>query len=237
MTTQSSLQQDETIPPSSKCIIISSNLLSILINLAQSEQARLCPKAVLRIRGSEHAFRKQICVSINLPEVSFFYCLPIPRTMFQHHLGVSYYYPHMLLKTATQNCISYSLHFISFSCSCFSSLVLFFFSCLTTALVKKEKKGNFCFLNLLTMCSSPNGCCNSVWAFEVFPFKKTKQKFSERHTHRWKKKINQELISHWNTRKTSPNRIGHAVQKRSSSNLYALKKDQAIPACGHNHVH
>lgn len=171
---------------------MSSNLLSILINLSQSEQARLCPKAVIRIRGSKHAFRKQICVSINLPEVSFFpliKCLPTPWTIFQYNLGVTYHYPHMLPKTATQNC---SLHFISFLAG-FSLqllfLAVFFPVWLKQWLRKGEKKAVSCFLKFLIMCSSPTGCCNSACLFEVFQFKKTKQKFSERHTLRWKKKI------------------------------------------------
>lgn len=43
-------------------------------------------------------------------------------------------------------------------------------------------------------------------ALRFFPSKKTKQKCAERQTEM--EKSNQELISHWNKRKTSPKRTG-----------------------------
>lgn len=122
-----------------------------------------------RIRGSEEAFRKQTCVSINLPEaffLSLIKCLPVPWTMFQYHIGMTYYYPHMKSKKETTK-----MCFMLFTLCFFQLQLLFLAVCSPWLQHCKTKKKAFFSLsktfNYLFMSNQMLQLCLIFWVFFI----------------------------------------------------------------------
>lgn len=146
--------------------------LNIIINLLQSQQGRLCPVAVLRIRGSLHILESRPVCQFTCQRPFFkIKCLLLPWTVLQLHLGMTWTNPHMKSQTLTAK-MPFVLYYF-----CLQLLLPAFFFLFDYAI---EKKAIFLSRTFNYVFRSTVRCCHPAWVFWVlFPLKKIKSKSKE----------------------------------------------------------